>query len=83
MKKLAEISGLKLDQQSGGLLVDENLRANDSVFVAGDAVAYPQRGEGPSEHRRITNIEDEILSGRITAHVTVVDVVLIDISFRT
>ncbi|MCC6613434.1 MAG: FAD-dependent oxidoreductase [Anaerolineae bacterium] len=49
-------SGLKMDEKSGALLVDEHLQTSDPhIYAAGDIASYPAQGDGREriEHWRV------------------------------
>ncbi|XP_053677618.1 apoptosis-inducing factor 1, mitochondrial [Anopheles nili] len=59
---LAKSSGLEVDRQNGGFLVDAELRARSNVFVAGDAACFYDTKFG---RRRVEHHDHAIVSGRL------------------
>ncbi|XP_053662500.1 apoptosis-inducing factor 1, mitochondrial [Anopheles marshallii] len=59
---LAKTSGLEVDNQNGGFLVDAELRARSNVFVAGDAACFYDTKFG---RRRVEHHDHAIVSGRL------------------
>uniref|UniRef100_A0A182M2W4 FAD/NAD(P)-binding domain-containing protein n=1 Tax=Anopheles culicifacies TaxID=139723 RepID=A0A182M2W4_9DIPT len=59
---LAKTSGLEVDSQNGGFLVDAELRARSNVFVAGDAACFYDTKFG---RRRVEHHDHAIVSGRL------------------
>lgn len=64
--ELAVEAGLAIDEDDGGILVDENLRTSDPhVFAAGDAASYPDAILG---RRRVEHVDQAQQSGHAAGH---------------
>ena len=61
-RKLAEASGLELDQQRGGFVANAELQVRTNVWVAGDAASFYDVKLG---RRRVEQHDQAIISGRL------------------